>query len=214
MEWEEFIDEATEDLIEFVKFKEDPDYLEEAKSAFIVLTKRFENDLLDKCTIICRNWGYSDVDALEIAERAFHKFWQTHSFDMDKSNVSDVELAFKLYLYRIAENELKQAFIDKDYPYDGSEQIITSLDDLNADSSPKKLSELRRAMDIIDKAMEKLTPKHKVIYLTYMVHEEEGRKLPRKLLRELREHLGIAQNTIRVYKNEAIEEVQRTLSNG
>ncbi|HKK44208.1 MAG TPA: sigma-70 family RNA polymerase sigma factor [Balneolaceae bacterium] len=214
MNWEEFKDETTEDLIEFVKFKEDPDYLEEAKAAFIVLTKRFENDLLEKCTVICRNWGYSDVDAFEIAERAFKKFWQTHSFDIEKSNVSDVDLAFKIYLYRIAENELKQAYSDKDYPYDGSEQIITSFDDLDTGSSSEKLSELRKAMDIIDKAMKKLTPKHKIIYLTYMIHQEEGRKLPRKLLKELRERLDLTQNTIRVYKSEAIEEVQRTISNG
>lgn len=212
MDWEEFKEESTEDLIEFVKFKKDPDYMDEAKAAFVVLTHRFEQDLLEKCTIICRKWGYSDADALELAGRTFEKFWEYHSFDKEKSNVDDIDLAFKLYLYKIAENELKQAFNDQSYPYDGSEQIITSFDDLNLDADNEKLRDLRKVEEVIDRAMSKLTPKHKIIYLTYLIHEKKGRKLPRQLLKQLQTKLNLTQNSIRVYKKEAKDTVAKEVN--
>lgn len=212
MDWEELKNEPTEDLIEFVKFKEDPNYIAEAKAAFVVLTHRFEQDILDKCTIICRKWGYSDADALELAHRTFEKFWEYQSFDKEKSNVDDIDLAFKLYLYKIAENELKQAFNDQSYPYDGSEQIITSIDDLNLDGDIERLRDLRKAEEVIDRALSKLTPKHKIIYLTYLIHEKEGRKLPRQLLRQLQSTLDLTQNSIRVYKKEAKDSVAKEIN--
>ena len=212
MDWKELQNEPTEDLIEFVKFKTDPNYLDEARAAFVVLTHRFEQDVLRKCTIICRNWGYSDADALELANRTFEKFWEYHSFDKEKSNVADIDLAFKLYLYKIAENELKQAYNDQSYPYDGSEQIITSFDDLNLDGDIEKARDLRKAKDVIDRALSKLTPKHKIIYLTYSVHEEEGRKLPRQLLKQLQTKLDLTQNSIRVYKKEAKDSVAKEIN--
>jgi len=212
MDWKELQNEPTEDLIEFVKFKKDPNYLDEARAAFVVLTHRFEQDVLEKCIIICRNWGYSDADALELANRTFEKFWEYHSFDKEKINVDDIDLAFKLYLYKIAENELKQAYNDQSYPYDGSEQIITSFDDLNIDGDIEKARVLRKAKEVIDRALSKLTPKHKIIYLTYSVHEEEGRKLPRQLLKQLQTKLDLTQNSIRVYKKEAKDSVAKEIN--
>lgn len=212
MDWKELQNEPTEDLIEFVKFKTDPNYLDDARAAFVVLTHRFEQDVLGKCTIICRNWGYSDADALELANRTFEKFWEYHSFDKEKRNVADIDLAFKLYLYKIAENELKQAYNDQSDPYDGSEKIITSLDDLNIDGDIEKARELRKAKEVIDRALSKLTPKHKIIFLTYKAYEEDGHKLPRELLKELRESLNLTQNSIRVYKKQAIEAVEKRLN--
>lgn len=214
MNWEKLKNEPTEDLTEIVKFKEDPDYLADAKDAFTVLTFRFRKDLIDKCTMICRKWGYIDDEvAVELACLTFERYWKyPFSFEKKKCNVSDTNQCFKLYLYSIARNELKRLNSDKFSPYDGSERLITSLIDNGKDYEPEKLRELKIAEEKLDKALSKLTPKHKIIFLTYKAYEEDGHKLPRELLKELRESLNLTQNSIRVYKKQAIEAVEKRLN--
>jgi hypothetical protein len=73
---------------------------------------------------------------------------------------------------------------------------------------------LKERFELIQKALNRFTPKHKMIYLTYKQYETEvkdGHKLPRKLLKKLREELDLTQNTIRVYKKEAFDEIETHL---
>jgi DNA-directed RNA polymerase specialized sigma24 family protein len=214
MNWEKLKNEPTEDLTEIVKFKEDPDYLADAKDAFTVLTFRFRKDLIDKCTMICRKWGYKDDEvAVELAYLTFERYWKyPFSFEKKKCNVSDTDQCFKFYLYSIAQNELKRLNSEKLSPYDGSERLITSLIDNEKEYEPEKLRELKKAEEKLDKALSKLTPKHKIIFLTYKAYEEDGHKLPRELLKELRESLNLTQNSIRVYKKQAFEAVEKRLN--
>lgn len=213
MNWKTLKNEPTEDLTEIVKFKEDPDYLADAKNAFTVLTFRFRKDVIDKCTMVCRKWGYQDDEvAIQLAQRTFERYWKyPFSFDIKKCSVSDFDQCFKFYLYSIAENELKSLHNEKISPYDGSEKLITSVVDDEKNYEPEKLRELKKAEEQLDKALSKLTPKHKIIYLTYKSYEEDGHKLPRELLKELRDTLNLTQNSIRVYKKQAIEAVEKGL---
>jgi len=62
--------------------------------------------------------------------------------------------------------------------------------------------------------LDRLSPKHRIIYLTYKHYEHitnDGYKLPRKLLKELRTELDLTQNSVRVYKNEAFNDVETYL---
>ncbi|MEQ1798320.1 MAG: hypothetical protein ABL872_10220, partial [Lacibacter sp.] len=66
--------------------------------------------------------------------------------------------------------------------------------------------------DVIEKALARLTPKHKIVYLTYKQYEQDGFKLPRKLLQSLREELGITQSSVQVYKKEAFDKIDEYLN--
>jgi len=57
-------------------------------------------------------------------------------------------------------------------------------------------------------AIKSLSYEQKVVFLTYEVYQRNGFNLPRKLQKELREHLGIEkQARIRGIKKEAVDKV-------
>lgn len=44
-----------------------------------------------------------------------------------------------------------------------------------------------------------------------MLHQHEGRYLPRHLSKQLKDHLNLSQSTIRIYKKQAFETVNKEL---
>ena len=52
LDWRQYENESTEDLIQYMKWKNQPDYTEAAEAAFIVFTFRFRKDVIKKCEII------------------------------------------------------------------------------------------------------------------------------------------------------------------
>ncbi len=74
MNWEELKDEATSDLIDYVKSINDLGYKELAEAAFIALTFRFRKDLIDKCVVMSRKWDRPEDDAIELVNRVFQRF--------------------------------------------------------------------------------------------------------------------------------------------
>src|SRR5690606_26081047 len=89
-------------------------------------------------------------------------------------------------------------------PYSGDEEIITEFpqipDDYKVDAVTRK--QMEREREIIQLALDRHSWKHQVIYLTYKFHQIKENKLPRKLLQELRDMLGLGQNTVNAYKKE------------
>lgn len=51
--------------------------------------------------------------------------------------------------------------------------------------------------------------KHRVVLLTYLAYESQGKRLPRSLTLKLRTQLNLTQNSIRAYKNEALNALSR-----
>ena len=95
-------------------------------------------------------------------------------------------------------------------PYDGSEEPITSLIQPDKEYPREELAELKIAEAELDKAFSHLTPKHKIIYLTYTYYEKEGKYLPKRLREKLDVVLGgLAKSTIRVYKQEAKDAIKK-----
>lgn len=69
--------------------------------------------------------------------------------------------------------------------------------------------QLSLEQSVVVKAIESLKPSQRTVYLTYKQYEKLGFNLPKKLLEELREHLGgISQTTIRTYKKEAFDKIK------
>lgn len=213
MNWEDLKDESLEELVEFVKLRDDPESTEWAKSAFVIITYRFREDLLKKCTVMASKWGFTETTAEEVANRVFERFYKYPTFTLSKCTVKDIEKCFRFYLYKIASNELVDLAKPDESPYNGEEKVITSLLDLDPDRAyePEKLRKLKDAEKQLDEVFSKLTQKHKIIYLTYLYHEKEGKYLPKHLRDELKDVVQLSQSAIRVYKKEAFELVKSAL---
>lgn len=210
--------EATENLMEYIQWRSEPDYAEIAKQAFRVFTFRFQLILQKKLIPICKNWGYDKQVANEIAYGTFERVWKYPSFDKSKAKQKDYDKAVSFYLYGIAGHLLadyKKNQGEEGNPFTGDEEIIREFPDIaNMDMGKEKKAILHDRYEHLKKALDRLKPKHKIIYLTYKQYEaetKEGFKLPRKLLKDLREELDLTQNSVRVYKNEAFNEVETYL---
>jgi DNA-directed RNA polymerase specialized sigma24 family protein len=210
--------EPTENLIEYIRWKDQPDYTEIAKESFRVFTFRFQLYLLKKLIPICKNWGYDEQIASEIAYKTFERVWKYPTFDKNESTQQDYDKAVCYYLYRIAERLLadyKKIEEGEVSPFSGDEEIVYDFPDIeNMHISMERKAILLERYEHINKALSRLSSKHKIIFLTYKQYESEvkdGHKLPRKLLKKLRDELDLTQSTIRVYKKEASNEVETYL---
>lgn len=206
--------ESTENLLEYIQWKGDPDYEETAKEAFRVFTFRYQLDLQKKLIQICKNWGYDKQVATELAYEAFARIWKYPKFDLSKSKQKDYDKAVTFYLFGIAKRLLadyKKNETEKPNPFTGDEEIIRELPDIEMlERGKERKAELKRMYELLNEALARLTPKHKIIYLTYKHYESltsEGYNLPRHLTKKLQDELDLTQSTIRVYKKEAIEAV-------
>ena len=215
MNWEELKNETTNDLIDFIKYKEQADYRELAEAAFVAFTFRYNKEIVDKCRKIGKKWDYDNTTADVIAQRSFEKFWKyPFGFDTNKCGEVGIDNCVIIYFLRI----IRRCFFDyyKELsgegtsPYDGTEEVIVEFPTLDHLEIPaEKANDLQKIHDLIENALTRLSPKHKIIYLTYKAYEKEGYKLPRELLKKLREELELTQNSIRVYKNEAFQTVDQ-----
>lgn len=219
MNWEDYKDHSTSDLLEHIKWKNDSDTecSTSAVYAYRALFFRFREDVVKKCRIISKNWGYDNDTGDSIAEATFARFWQyPFSFNQEKCNTPNIDTCLKLYLYVIAKRLLstyKDGLESDANPYDGNEQIVIDFPDLdNMDVSTERKKGIKSMYDKINNILNGLSPKHKIIYLTYKQHGKDGFTLPRNLSKQLREELELTQSSIRVYKKEAFDSVDKLLN--
>jgi DNA-directed RNA polymerase specialized sigma24 family protein len=212
--------EPTENLVAYMQWRDNAEYVENAKAAFRVFTFRFQLDLQKKLIPTCINWGYDNQVAAEIAYQTFERVWKYPTYDKTKSKQEDFDKGVKFYLYGIASHLLadyKRIEGGDVSPFTGDEAIVYEFPDIESMDIPKE----RKAILIdryehIKKALSRLSPKHKIIYLTYKQYEaitKIGYKLPRRLLESLRTELDLTQTSMRVYKKEAYDLVDMYLMN-
>jgi hypothetical protein len=206
LDWKQFEKETTEDLLQYIRWKNQPDYSEASEVAFVAFCFRFRADLIKKCEVICNRRKY-DVDvAIELANRTFHKFWLKSNYKDEKRNKAHTfDEGVKFYLYGIANNELINIYREKidPSPYTGEEKIIWEFPENIEDYKPERKKELEDRREVVEIALKRLSPKHKPIYLTYLFHGVDGKNLPKHLLQKMQKELGLAQGTIRYYNFEA-----------
>ncbi|TXJ24957.1 MAG: hypothetical protein E6Q24_15530 [Chitinophagaceae bacterium] len=218
MAWQDLQQEATGDLIEYMKWGNQPEYKDTADDAFIVFCFRYRDDVQKKCRIIARNWGYDTTVGDEIAEKTFARFRKYITFNPGECGKKDIDTCVKFYLYAIAGRILadhKKIDTEGPSPFTGQEQIIREFPDMEAlKIQAERKAILKQQYDIIKNALDRLSPKHRIIYLTYKQYEaylDEGYNLPRELLKALREELELSQASIRVYKKAAFDKVDEYL---
>lgn len=212
MNWQEYKDETTEDLIEYIKLKDDHAFGEAAEAAFHVFCFRFGDEVVKKCEIICKNNGLDKQVAAMVSQRTFHRFWKYPKYNHVKSKADDFDTGVKFYLFGIAQRELINWRNDQKSPYTGDEEIIYVIPEPNLENFPvEKRGILKKRYDIVKKALDRLSEKHRIIYLTYEAYYVKGHNLPGHLLQRLREELDLTQGTVRFYRFQAEEKVKEYL---
>lgn len=199
------------ELIEFISWKEE--YPREAEQAFVVFCGRYEKDLLQKAEIYCSKFGYSEVDALLVANCAFARVWKYPSFDVKKAKSRNIDTAILMWLYRILYTQIillgkKNTCTEPSQEEDLS--VISNVDELinvSVGNELEKKKELKVRLEVIENALLGLSDKHRIIYLTYKAYEEVGKNIPRTVSKKLQEQLELTQNTIRVYKMDANQHI-------
>jgi len=217
MSWQEYEKEPTSNLIEYIQWRDQLDYQQVAEDAFRALAFRFSKEVTRKCRIISGNWGYDSIAGDIIAERTFARFWKYPKTFTSSKCKKEIDNCFKFYLFAIAQTQLvdyrKEVLGLDQSPYSGEEQIIYEFPNLEALNIPSEARrDLKKKEDIIKKAFERLSAKHRIIYLTYKAHEITGHKMPRTLLKTLRDELELTQSSVQVYKKEAYDKVDEYLS--
>lgn len=217
MDWQEVQNESTEDLLQFIGYKDQSDYRELAEAAFVAFTFRFRKEVVDKCRKIGKKWGYDREEADIISEKVFERFWKYSSaFDACKCKDLGINDCIVLYFFKIIRNCFVNHYNEKEgvnlSPYDGTEEVVVEFPSMeNIEIPAERATQLLFIQKGMDDALSRLSPKHKIIFLTYKAYEKEGYKLPRNLLKKLREELDLKQDSIRVYKKEAFEKVDHYL---
>lgn len=204
------------ELIEFISWKEE--YPREAEQAFAVFCGRYEKDLLQKAEIYCSKFGYSEVDALLVANCAFARVWKYPSFDVKKAKSKNTDTAILMWLYPILYTQIvllgkKNTCAEPSKEEDLS--VISNVDELinfSVGNDLEKKKELKVRLEVIESALLGLSDKHRVIYLTYKAYEEVGKNIPRTVSKKLQEQLELTQNSIRVYKMDANQHVSLYLA--
>lgn len=219
MAWQEFATETTEDLIEYIRWINIPGDKQTAEDAFRAFCFRLGPELQKTCRVICGNRGYDNSVADEIAEITFGRFLKYPRYDQKKCKSGETDKCVLLYLFKIAKRVLSDyvsAQKKPPNPFTGDEEIVTEFWDIEAMDIPsERKAILLKEYEIIKTALERLGPKHKIIYLTYKEYEAElnaGFNLPRSLLKRLQDELCITQASIRVYKKEANEKIKEYLT--
>jgi hypothetical protein len=207
MELEKLKALPTEKLISYIQEDEYDSTLKE--NAFLTICFRFRLDLIKICEVICRKRGHDKDVAIHIVEQIFLRYYKSRCFKIEKVIDNDFDKYFILYLIKIARNELirwwqNEQKKQKGLLYDGTEELITELPAVN-------INKLNKEERIIHETLTSLPYSHQIIFLNYSYYERDGVNLPRKLLQQLRTHLGgISQDTIRGYKKETIDKIEAT----
>ena len=207
-DWKKLKDEHTLRLTEIYQDKSNPLSLRE--NAFHALTHRFKGDILKKCEIRCKRFGHDINVAEQVASATFKSYAEKGKFEINPEDEADADYLFVGYLVGIVKIELTNYYRQQqrklNYPYDGSEEIITEIPDLEG-------MDMNLEQQILIKAILSLTPSQRTVYLTYKQYEIDGFNLPNKLLKKLREHLGgVKQPTIRGLKKEALDRIKNYTS--
>ena len=212
MDLSELADVTTAELIEYIQGKED--YPEAAECAFRNFFLRFEGNLTKKCRVVAKNWGFDETHGDVISEQTLEKFWKKpKTFTASKCGHLDLDTCVLLYLFSIAQHLLVDRHRESKRhpePYTGEEEVVIEFPALDGSKLPsEKRKMIKERHEAIQKALNRLSHKHRIIYLTYKAHEKKGMNLSKPLQKKLREEVDLAQGTVRKYKMEAIATVNQ-----
>lgn len=205
MGWQSHKDKSVRELITLCQARNGND----SDEALQCLVFQLRGRLIKRCEKFSKARKLDNEIAIQMTELAFVRYGKSRNFDLEKCKGECITTCIIVYLCKIAVNEHRRLYQKKQREkegksYDGSEKIIYELPKSNSRYESSSIKIVRQVLSRFSKA-------HQAIYLTYGTYEHDGRKLPRKLLLQLRTEFQLEQNTVRTYKKEVKDSVQLAL---
>lgn len=206
------------ELLEYISFKDE--FPNEAELAFYVFCDRYQQDILQKSEIQCSKFEYNEAIAFLAAKCTFDKVWnKAHTFSMEKANTKNIDKAILLWMYKILYTQIL-LFKDRDTCAQPTEEedlsLIENLDALVNVYAPENLEkqkELKENLSFLERVLQGLSQKHRIIYFTYLAYKpEKDKNIPRSVSNKLKEQLDLTQASIRVYRKDATDLVNNYIN--
>jgi hypothetical protein len=206
------------ELLEYISFKDE--FPNEAELAFYVFCDRYQRDILQKSEIQCSKFEYNEAIAFLAAKCTFDKVWnKAHTFSMEKAKTKNIDKAILLWMYKILYTQIL-LFKDRDTCAQPTEEedlsLIENLDALVNVYAPENLEkqkELKENLSFLERVVQGLSQKHRIIYFTYLAYKpEKDKNIPRSVSNKLKEQLDLTQASIRVYRKEATDLVNNYIN--
>ena len=214
----DFENMAGSELLEYISFKDE--FPNEAELAFYVFCDRYQRDILQKSEIQCSKFEYNEAIAFLAAKCTFDKVWnKAHTFSMEKANTKNIDKAILLWMYKILYTQIL-LFKDRDTCAQPTEEeelsLIENLDALVNVYAPENLEkqkELKENLSFLERVLQGLSQKHRIIYFTYLAYKpEKDKNIPRSVSNKLKEQLDLTQASIRVYRKDATDLVNNYIN--
>lgn len=214
----DFENMAGSELLEYISFKDE--FHNEAELAFCVFCDRYQRDILQKAEIQCSKFEYNDAIAFLAAQCTFDKVWKNaHTFDLKKANTKNVDKAILLWMYKILYTQIL-LFKNRDTCAQPTEEedlsLIENVDELINVYAPENIEKqkgLKESLSFLEKVLQGLSLKHRIIYFTYLAYKpEKDKNIPRSVSNKLQEQLDLTQASIRVYRKEATDLVNNYIN--
>ena len=180
-------------------------------AAFQMFCAKYERRLNRLVENQCAKLGYSADVAFKAVECTFARVRRYPTFDKKKSKTKNIDNAIVLWLNKIAYtqvlkfkngNECAEVNTDEDLAVvidaTGFYDVVSKRQYMSKEEKDNKIQWLNAKLASMEE-------KHRIVLLTYLAYESQGKKLPRSLTLKLRTQLNLGQNSIRVYKKEALE---------
>ncbi len=206
------------ELLEYISFKDE--FPNEAELAFYVFCDRYQRDILQKSEIQCSKFEYNEAIAFLAAKCTFDKVWnKAQTFSMEKANTKNIDKAILLWMYKILYTQIL-LFKDRDTCAQPTEEedlsLIENLDALvnvYAPENIEKQKELKENLSFLERVLQGLSQKHRIIYFTYLAYKpEKDKNIPRSISNKLKEQLDLTQASIRVYRKDATDLVNNYIN--
>lgn len=183
----------------------------EVDAAFQTFCAKYELRLNRLVEIQCSKLGYSAEIAFKAVECTFARVRRYPTFNKMKTKAKNIDNAIIMWLNRIAYtqvlkfkngNECSEVNADEDLSVvnDATEfyEVVSQKQYLSDEEKEKKIQWLNAKLAGMEE-------KHRIVLLTYLAYESQGKKLPRALTLKLRTQLNLEQSSNRVYKKEALD---------
>lgn len=185
-----------------------------ARKAFGLFCAKYSATLLKHAGAICVKWNMSCADGEHAVDLTFERILKLHSFDPAKSKAKDLDTGVEIWLIRILHNilyDIKTNRLSNSSRTKRSYKVIKNVTEYYDEIKKGDENEderLKKAVKILDKRMQGLSENMRIILLTYLAYEEDGRYLPRNLTAQLQKVTGLSQSTIKVYKGRAMRYIK------
>lgn len=183
----------------------------EIDAAFQTFCAKYELRLNRLVEVQCVKLGYSAEIAFKAVECAFARVRRYPTFDKMKTKIKNIDDAIVMWLNRIAYtqvlkfkngNECAEVNEDEDLAVindaTGFYEVVSQRQYMSDEEKEEKIQ-------LLNIKLAGMEEKHRIVLLTYLAYESQGKRLPRSLTLKLRTQLNLEQTSIRVYKKEALE---------